>query len=113
MVRKGSHNSSKPSVKKAGGQFGYKRTRVKQIAQVTQTACHPLPTQWDRCHNRLPLNDALVSDRRQVFDVPAPAFDVIEHYILELLYQCGQPHVSAFPTDVTEAARTYVPWVSI
>lgn len=121
MVRKDSHNSSKPpssdglakktrslresSGKKAGGQIGHKGTTLKQVAQTTQTVCHPLPTQCDHCHNLLPLNEARVSERRQVFDVPATAFDVIEHRTLELVCRCGQVHVSAFPEGVTEAVQ--------
>lgn len=121
LVRKDSHNSSKPpssdglakktrslresSGKQAGGQIGHKGTTLKQVAQATQTVCHPLPTQCDRCHNPLPLNDAIVSERRQVFDVPTTAFDVIEHRTLALVCQCGQSHVSAFPAGVTEAVQ--------
>jgi transposase len=121
MVHKDSHNSSKPpssdglakktrslresSGKKAGGQIGHKGTTLKQVAQATQTVCHPLPAQCDPCHNPLPLSDAVVSERRQVFDVPATAFDVIEHCTLALVCQCGQSHVSAFPADLTEAVQ--------
>lgn len=122
MVRKDSHNSSKPpssdglakkktqslreaSGKKTGGQVGHKGTTLKQVAQATRTVFHPLPAQCDRCHNPLPLIDAVVSERRQVFDVPAPAFDVIEHCTLELVCQCGQPHVSTFPAEVTESVQ--------
>ena len=122
-VHKDSHNSSKPpssdglakkqktrslrgpSDKKVGGQVGHKGTTLKQVAQVTQTVRHPLPAQCDRCHSPLPQNDATVSERRQVFDVPSMAFDVIEHQILELACQCGKKHVSAFPADVTEAVQ--------
>ena len=59
MVRKDSHNSSKPpstdglgkktrslresSGKKAGGQIGHKGTTLKQVTHPTHTVCHPLP----------------------------------------------------------------------
>jgi len=46
-----------------------------------------------------------VSERRQVFDVPAAAFDVIEHHTLTLVCQCGKSHVSAFPKDVSDAVQ--------
>ena len=98
MVRKDSHNSSKPpssdgfvkktrslreaSGKKAGGQIGHKGTTLKQVGQPTRTVYHPLPAQCDRCRNRLPQDEARVSERRQVFDVPATACDVIEHRTL-------------------------------
>lgn len=121
MVRKDSHNSSKPpssdgltkktrslrvaSGKKVGGQIGHKGTTLKQVEQPTQTVYHPLPAQCDRCHNPLPQDKAGVSERRQVFDVPATACDVIEHRTLELVCQCGQSHVSTFPVGVTQAVQ--------
>jgi transposase len=124
LVRKDSHNSSKPpssdglgkktkktsslreaSGKKAGGQVGHKGTTLKQVLQPTQTVIHPLPMRCDHCHNPLPQDEARVSERRQVFDVPATACDVIEHQTLALVCQCGQAHVSTFPAGVTEAVQ--------
>ena len=121
MVRKDSHNSSKPpstdglgkktrslresSGKKAGGQIGHKGTTLKQVTHPTHTVCHPLPAQCDHCRHPLPQEDACVSERRQVFDVPATACDVVEHRVLELVCRCGQLHVSSFPPGVTEAAQ--------
>lgn len=120
-VNKDSHNSGKPpssdgltkktcslresSGKKAGGQIGHKGTTLKQVAQPTEIVCHPLPWQCDRCHNPLPLNEARISERRQIFDVPATAFDIIEHRTLALVCQCGRSHVSTFPAGVTEAVQ--------
>ncbi len=121
LVRKDSHNSSKPpssdglakktrslreaSGKKPGGQIGHKGTTLKQLAQPTQIVCHPLPPQCDRCHHLLPLNEACVAERRQVVDVPAASYDVIEHRTFSLVCQCGRSHSSAFPVGVTEAVQ--------
>ncbi|WP_089163101.1 DUF6444 domain-containing protein [Caballeronia sordidicola] len=124
MVRKDSHNSSKPpssdglakktrktrslreaSGKKAGGQVGHKGTTLMQVKRATQIVSHPLPAQCARCHNPLPQEQARVAQRRQVFDVPAPACDVIEHRTLELVCRCGQSHTSIFPASVTEPAQ--------
>lgn len=120
-VHKDSHNSSvppssdglakktqslrKPSGKSAGAQFGHKGTTLRQAEQPTRTVEHPLPAQCDHCHSPLPLEQAVVSERRQVFDVPAPAFEIIEHRTLALRCRCGQFHSSAFPAGVTEAAQ--------
>jgi len=120
-VKKDSHNSGKPpssdglgkktrslrekSGGKVGGQPGHKGTTLKQVAQPTQVICHPLPAQCDRCQHALPQEEARVSAHRQVFDVPATAFDVIEHRTLEPVCRCGQRHESAFPQDVTEAVQ--------
>lgn len=120
-VNKDSRNSSKPpssdgfgkktrslresSGKKVGGQTGHKGTTLKKAAQPTQTVRHSLPTQCDRCHSPLPLHDAIVAERRQVIDIPAAAFDVIEHHTLALVCQCGQKHESMFPAEVTEQVQ--------
>lgn len=124
LVRKDSHNSSKPpssdglakkprktsslresSGKKAGAQIGHKGTTLKQATQPTQTVYYPLPAQCTRCHNPLPQDEARVAERRQVFDVPMTVCDIIEHRTLALVCQCGQPHVSAFPAGVTESVQ--------
>ena len=120
-VNKDSHNSSKPpssdgltkktrslrepSGKKAGGQTGHKGTTLRQIEQPTQVVRHPLPSQCDRCYQPLPHGDAIVAERRQVFEVPMAPCEVIEHRTLDLRCRCGQMHTSTFPADVTEAVQ--------
>lgn len=120
-VRKTSHNSSLPpssdglakktrslrvaSGKPPGGQPGHKGTTLKQAAQPTGAVNHPLPVQCDRCHTPLPLNEAQIAERRQVFDVPAMRFAIVEHRTLEVACTCGQVHVSTFPVDVTETVQ--------
>lgn len=120
-VSKNSQNSSKPpssdglckktrslresSGKAPGGQIGHKGTTLKQVAQPSQTVDHPLPGQCDHCRQRLPLSEARVAERRQVFDVPVTAFDVVEHRTFEVACSCGQVHVSAFPSEVSEAVQ--------
>ncbi|MEC5164277.1 IS66 family transposase, partial [Janthinobacterium sp. CG_S6] len=116
-----SQNSSKPpssdglakktrslrgtSDKKAGAQDGHKGTTLKRVAEPTDTVRHPLPSQCNRCQRPLPLDEALVVERRQVFDVPARSFDVVEHCTLEVACSCGQVHVSAFPAAVSEVVQ--------
>jgi len=92
------------SGKPPGGQAGHKGATLKR-ALPTQTIDHPLPQQCVRCHCALPLADARVSECRQVIDVPAAAFDVIEHRTLALTCCCGQSHVSSFPSAVSEAVQ--------
>ena len=43
--------------------------------------------------------------RRQVIDIPATPYEVVEHQILELVCSCGQVHASAFPSTVTVAVQ--------
>ena len=85
-VNKTSSNSSKPpssdglakktrslresSGKPPGGQAGRKGSTLKQASQPTERIDHPLPGHCDRCQHALPLQDTLVEERRQVFDVP-------------------------------------------
>lgn len=120
-VDKHSSNSSKPpssdglakktrslreaSGKQAGGQPGHKGTTLKRVEHPTETVSHRLPMQCDYCHHLLPLNQARVSERRQVFDVPERVFTVVEHCTVEVVCRCGQVHVSAFPEGVTEVAQ--------
>jgi transposase len=118
---KDSHNSSKPpssdglarktrslrepSGKKPGGQPGHKGTTLRLSDQPTQIVKHPLPQQCDHCHGPLCQDEARVSERRQLLDVPATACDVTEHRTFELVCQCGQLHISAFPADVTQTVQ--------
>ncbi|WP_295993239.1 DUF6444 domain-containing protein [Rugamonas sp.] len=120
-VNKNSSNSRKPSSsdglakrasslressgKPPGGQTGRKGTTLRQALQATERIDHPLSEHCDRCHPELPLQDALVGERRQVFDVPVAAFDVVEHRTLSVRCQCGQLHTSAFPASVTEPVQ--------
>lgn len=121
LVRKDSHNSSKPpssdglwkktrslrevTGKKPGGQPGHKGTTLKQVSQPTQIITHSLPKQCDRCQQPLVQEDARIAERRQVIEVPKTTYDVIEYRTLSLLCQCGQQHASVFPMGVNEAVQ--------
>ena len=121
MMRKDSHNSSKPpssdglgkktrslreaSGKKVGGQAGHVGTTKKQVAQPSRIENHPLPTHCERCCRQLPQEQACVWERRQVIEIPAPRHGVIEHRTLAVVCQCGQAHASVFPAGVTDAVQ--------
>ena len=91
--------------KQAGGQPGHKGTTLKRVAQPTETVSHLLPMQCNQCHHLPPVNQARVSQRCQVFDVPEQVFSVVQQCTVELVCQCRQVHVSAFPEDVTKVAQ--------
>jgi transposase len=93
------------SDKTVGGQPGHKGKTLKRVAEPTDTVDHHLPRQCRRCHNALPLEMAQVLERRQVFDVPAVSFDVIEHRTYTVACSCGQRHDSAFPAEVSETVQ--------
>ncbi|WP_370661613.1 IS66 family transposase [Massilia aquatica] len=94
-----------PSGNKPGGQPGHKRSTLKRTAEPTVTIDYPLPRQCTRCLSTLPLAQAVVAERRQVIDVPAGAFDVIEHRTLAVTCCCGQAHMSRFPNGVNEPVQ--------
>lgn len=122
-VRKDSHNSSVPpsadafkktkktrslrkkSNKKVGGQEGHIGTTLKQSEHPTEIIVHPLPGQCDRCQMPLPIDGARVSARRQVIELPKILCEIIEHQTLEQVCNCGQVHVSTFPSAVTELVQ--------
>lgn len=124
QLAKNSDNSSKPpssdglakkppktsslrgkSGKKVGGQPGHQGKTLERMANPTGMLDHPLPGKCSRCHNALPLEMAQVLERRQVFDVPATAYDVIEHRTHTVACSCGQRHDSVFPPDITETVQ--------
>jgi transposase len=118
QLRKDSHNSSKPpssdglakkpkslresSGRNPGGQAGHEGTTLKRVATPDVTVRHPLPKHCARCGAHLGAQaDALIEDRRQVFDLVQPVVQVTEHLGYELLCRCGQHHRSIFPANVT------------
>lgn len=118
QLRKDSHNSSKPpssdglakkpkslresSGRKPGGQTGHEGTTLKRVATPDVTVRHPLPDHCVRCGAHLGAQaDALIEDRRQVFDLVQPVVQVTEHLGYALLCRCGQHHCSTFPDHVS------------
>lgn len=117
-LRKDSHNASKPpfsdglakkpkslresSGRKPGGQAGHEGTTLKRVATPDVIVQHPLPEHCDRCGAHLGAQaDALIEDRRQVFDLVQPVLQVTEHRGYEVLCRCAQRHRSSFPDNVS------------
>ena len=118
QLRKDSHNSSKPpssdglakkpkslresSGRKPGGQAGHEGTTLKRVATPDVTVRHPLRDHCERCGAHLGTQaDALIEDRRQVFDLVQPVLQVTEHRGYEVLCRCGRRHRSSFPDNVS------------
>jgi len=93
------------SGKAVGGQPGHKGTTLKRVTDPTGTKDYPPPSHCSRCRSALPLEQAQLLERRQVFDLPAMRFDVIEHRIYTVACACGQQHDSVFPVAVSELAQ--------
>ncbi len=96
-----------PSGNKPGTQSGHKGNTLQRADESTETIDHPLPHQCTLCHSILQLAQAEVAERHQVIDVPANAFDVVEHRTLAVTWGCGcgQIHVSSVPSGVTELVQ--------
>jgi len=117
---KNSHNSSKPpssdgyakktqslrrpSGKKAGGQAGHPGQTLERTSEPDEIRECPLP---DRCACGASLSaaESRIAERRQVFDLPAAHYQVVEYCTLQLRCTCGREHISAFPSGVTEAVQ--------
>lgn len=124
-LAKDSHNSSKPpssdglrkpapkSLRQAGqrpkgGQKGHKGSALERSSEPDQVIIHPLPATCDACGST--LDEAHISEARQVFDIPPQPVQVTEHRIMEARCTCGKVHRSGFPEGVT-ATTQYGPRV--
>jgi len=93
--------SGKPS----GGQAGHKGDTLRQVANPDITVQH---TASCCAHCRAGLSAAMVtgSEKRQVFDIPAPRLEVTEHQAQ--IYQCAQCRKvtkAPFPSGVISPAQ--------
>ena len=123
QASKNSKNSSKPpssdglkkpnkttslrvaSGKKPGGQPGHAGKTLKRADIADVIVVQALPVSCDACQATLPISEAQVHQRGQVFDIPAVRFEVIEYQSLSLRCQCGKLHQSALPPQVCEVAQ--------
>jgi Family of unknown function (DUF6444) len=67
--------------KKSGGQFGHKGRTLKMVDKPDDTKVHHAP--YCPCCARIfsPADVVDVAQKRQVFDIPAPRMEVLEHQI--------------------------------
>ena len=124
-LAKDSHNSSKPpssdglrkpapkSLRQAGqrpkgGQKGHKGSALERVSKPDHVVNHPLPATCDACGST--LNEAQLSEARQVLGIPPQQVEVTEHRVLEARCTCGKVHRTDFPEGVT-ATTQYGPRV--
>ena len=115
-LAKDSHNSSKPpssdglrkpapkslrqvGQRPKGGQKGHKGSALERVAEPDHVISHLLPATCDACGST--LDEAHISEARQVFDIPPQQVEVTEHRVLEARCTCGKVHRSNFPEGVT------------
>ena len=120
-LAKNSRNSSKPpssdglnkpkpkslrqkGKKPTGGQKGHIGHTLTRVAQPDLIETHaPVVSPCDVCHRPLDaaLPQAVVVERRQVFDLPPLRGEVTEHQVLEVQCRCGAVHRGTFPAAVS------------
>lgn len=86
---------------RSGGQVGHKGTSLTMVAKPHDTVVHCAPC-CSCCSRVFTASDVVVptAHRRQVFDIPPPRLEVIEHQ-LGVIRCCGQDHIGTFPAGVT------------
>ena len=86
---------------KQGGQPGHKGNTLKRTTAPDVVVIHPLRETCDACGDSLDqIAITVLSDCRQVFDIPLQKFIVTEHRIAEGNCGCGKVHRGTFPASV-------------
>src|ERR1700712_1306460 len=94
----------KEAGKKNGGQVGHVGKTLRQVAEPDEIIVHHA-AQCRRCRRRLSASEVVgVGPKRQVFDIPKPRLEVVEHQIGEIVC-CGESHWGEFPAEVSQAVQ--------
>lgn len=101
--------SKKPGIpkgdpKKSGGQRGHKGKTLKMVDQPDQVVLHHAP-KCPCCAKIFNASDVvLISQKRQIFDIPEPRIEVTEHQI-GVVVCCGRQHPGVFPSQVSQPVQ--------
>lgn len=90
--------------KQSGGQFGHKGKTLKMVAKPDAVVVHHVVS--CPCCSKVfsPADVVDVAQKRQVFDIPAPRMEVVEHR-LGVIVCCGRQHVGSFPPQVGQPVQ--------
>ncbi len=90
--------------KKSGGQFGHPGKNLSIVSYPDQVLVHHAP--YCLCCARVfeSADVEQITHKRQVFDIPTPRLEVIEHQI-GLITCCGQTYPGSFPVGVNQAVQ--------
>lgn len=99
MNRPKPKSQRKPGQKPNGGQEGHHGHTLKKTETPDHIESYAPPERCADCGT--PLENAVVAETRQVFDIPPLHFDVTEHQVLEAVCACGKTHRGEFPPDVS------------
>mgnify|MGYP000914586827 FL=1 len=85
--------------KKSGAQVGHKGKTLDMVANPDVIVVHHIPC-CPCCSKVFSVADVVkVSQKRQVFDIPAPRMEVTEHQV-GVIECCGRQHLGSFPSEV-------------
>lgn len=85
--------------KKRGGQPGHKGRTLEMSAQIDDTVIHR--PEKCTCGHTLSGSKGELVEKRQVFDLPEPRLEVVEHQVHSCTCgQCGKVSVGEFPIEV-------------
>jgi len=91
----------KPSGRKPGGQPGHRGNTLKMVPVPDRVVEHA-PSQCQSCRWCLDDVAATLGERRQVFDLPEPRLEVVEHQlVVKQCPCCGQLNRGIFPESIT------------
>jgi transposase len=94
----------KGPAKPSGGQVGHKGNTLRMVEKPDVVVLHHASS-CPCCARAFVAGDVIgVSQKRQVFDIPAPRLEVTEHQ-LGLVSCCGQWHEGVFPAEVGQPAQ--------
>lgn len=88
-----------PGNKPSGGQKGHKGHTLKKSENPDHIVAHCPPATCPVCQQK--PGEAIVSDTRQVFDLPTLRFEVTEHQVLQAQCECGNICRGVFPFAVS------------
>lgn len=122
LLNKNSQNSSKPpssdglqksapksqrdkSGKKSGGQKGHAGRTLLQVENPDAVEVHH-PTYCSDCNTSLAFVAAHGFEKRQVFEIPEPKLNVIEHRCeKKKCPECGKQNIAQFPAGVEQPVQ--------
>ena len=90
--------------KKTGGQFGHAGKTLSMVSSPDHILVHHAPC-CGCCSKVFTISDvSSILQKRQVFDIPAPRLEVLEHQI-GIITCCGQVHQGSFPSMVNQPVQ--------
>ena len=93
--------------RKPGGQNGHKGRTLLRVEKPDHIVLYPV-TKCEACNDSLLNEKANRIEKRQVFDIPKPKFEVTEHQAEIKTCSCGYTNRASFP-DTVQAPVQYGP----